>query len=635
MTVMRTGLLLLLAGVSARAADLPVKRVTLYSSGVACYERSGLVEGDATVEMPFKTEQINDILKSLVLIDSGGGRVEPVVYSSQDPVEKALKSFGVDLTQHIDLKDLFLQLRGVPVELLLQDQSAPVSGRIFGTEREKVVEEGSKATHYVFYVNLVCADGIRSFAIRNLRHVRLLDEKLEAELGKALNVLAGTRDVGKKKVMLKFTGDGARKAMAAYVLEAPVWKTSYRLVLDEEGQPLLQGWAMVDNTTDEDWSEVELTLVSGRPISFVQDLYSPLYVPRPEVRPEIYASLRPQKYDGDMLADAEEDGIVDRRMAKGERKARMRSRRPSAPGEGGMERAASLGYVGGAAASPAITAMSAGVASMAQAAEAGELFKYSIQTPVSIGRQKSAMLPIVNQPVKVEKLSIFNQSVQAKYPLNGLHLTNTTALDLMQGPVTVFDDGVYAGDAQLGDMSPEEKRLISYAVDLEREVVVDSESTPQRILSLRIAKGTLMVKNKYVQTMHYRIKNKGDDGRTLLVEHPYRSDWTLVEPKEPFERTGGLYRFKVEAPAGKTTTLTVGEERIIDQAVSIRNAGKDAITFYFRAKVISKKVRDALERVVRMRTAMERDEREATRLRNRLSSIEQEQKRLRENLRAV
>ncbi|MCP4592358.1 MAG: hypothetical protein GY842_16620, partial [bacterium] len=102
-----------------------------------------------------------------------------------------------------------------------------------------------------------------------------------------------------------------------------------------------------------------------------------------------------------------------------------------------------------------------------------------------------------------------------------------------------------------------------------------------------------------------------------------------------FERTGGLYRFKVEAPAGKTTTLTVGEERIIDQAVSIRNAGKDAITFYFRAKVISKKVRDALERVVRMRTAMERDEREATRLRNRLSSIEQEQKRLRENLRAV
>ncbi|MCK4660308.1 MAG: DUF4139 domain-containing protein [Phycisphaerae bacterium] len=635
MSTMRSGLVFVCLAASLPAAELPVKQVTLYSSGVACYQRLGTVDGDAAINMPFKTEQINDILKSLVLIDLDGGRIEPVVYASKDPIEKSLKAFGVDLTKRPTLRELFDQLRGVPVELMLHTQSQAVSGNILGTEIHKVIDKEGQATQ-VEYVNLVCADGLRTFAIGDLRSARLLDEKLEAELTQALAVLAGARDVGKKSVALRFTGQGSRRVMAAYVLEAPVWKTSYRLVLSDGEEPLLQGWAMVDNTTDEDWGNVQLTLVSGRPISFVQDLYSPLYVPRPEVKPEVYASLRPRKYDGDVDYDsvADEEAYVGAKLTKRKPRRAMRGKAampPPAAAEG-----ISYGYaVPFAPAGPAISAGIAGVASMAQASEAGELFKYEIQTPVTIARQKSAMLPIVNEAVAVEKLSIFNESVHGKYPLNGLQLTNSTRLNLMQGPITVFDVGIYAGDAQLDDMSPTEKRLISYAMDLEREVVAESESTPTRITAMRIAKGTLIVTNKYVQTKHYRIKNKGDIARSVLVEHPYNADWKLVEPKDVYERTGVLYRFKVETVAGKTSKLTVREERITDQSVVIRNAGRDRITHYLRAKVISKSVREALERVARMRASLEQQEREAERLRSKLRSINQEQGRLRSNLGAV
>ena len=632
MRAMYSGLTVLCLAAAAGATDLPVKRVTLYSSGVACYERSAMIVGDAAVEMPFKTEQINDILKSLVLIDLGGGRIEPVVYASQDPIEKSLKAFGIDLTEKPTMRDLFVQLRGVPVELRLHTQSEPISGRVLGTEVHKVIAENGE-TADLEYVNLACADGLRSIGLRDLRSAHLLDEKLDAELNQALGVLAGTRDVGKKTVALKFTGQGERRVTAAYVLEAPVWKTSYRLVLSDDDQPLLQGWAMVDNTTDEDWTNVQLTLVSGRPISFVQDLYTPLYVPRPEVEPELYASLRPPDYDGDMLADKEE--------ALGERKkgkAMRRMRGAGAAGAGGRSdtiNAFAMQAAPPAAAAPAITAMTAGVASMAEASEAGELFKYAIATPVTIARQKAAMLPIVNKSVEVEKLSIYNPGVHPKYPLNGCQLTNSTELNLMQGPMTVFDGGVYAGDAQLDDMSPSEKRLISYAVDLQHEVVTEAESAPRRIVSMRIVKGTLHVKNKYEQTKHYRIKNKGDDARTVLVEHPYTPDWKLIEPKEAKERTGTLYRFKTLTQPGKSSTLSVREERLIDQTVVIRNAGHDTIALYLRSKVISKQVQEALERVVRMLTAFEQSQREAERLKTRLRSIDQEQGRLRQNLQTV
>src|SRR5205085_7361173 len=102
----------------------------------------------------------------------------------------------------------------------------------------------------------------------------------------------------KKAVSVVFSGNGKRKVAVGYVTEAPLWKPSYRLSVDEKGAARLQGWATVENTTDEDWVNVKVGLVAGRPMTFQMDLYDPLFVPRPHVEPELYASLRPPMYQG-------------------------------------------------------------------------------------------------------------------------------------------------------------------------------------------------------------------------------------------------------------------------------------------------------------------------------------------------
>jgi len=612
-----------------QAQEVPLKRVTIFSSGVAFYERAGHVDGTATLELPFKTAQINDILKSMVLQDMGGGKIRPVVYAPKDPIEKTLRSFGIDLTEDRTLGEFLGDLRGTPVEVTVRGDSKPIEGSILSVEQQTVIVEHKEIPYDV--LNVVCAEGIRAFRLTELSGIRLADPKLNGELFKALGVLAGSHDADKKPVTLEFAGEGKREVRVSYILEAPIWKTSYRLVLDGE-KPFLQGWATVDNTTDEDWVGVDLTLVSGRPISFVQDLYQPLYIPRPVVQPEIYASLRPRHYEGAMDADGLKSSEI--AMECNEVSSAAKAKRMLAPaGRGG-------GFGGGRedAAPPAklgYATMESAVESVAAAAEAGEMFTYAIQTPVTLPRQKSAMMPIVNQTIAAEKYSIYSQSVHAKHPLNGLRLENTTGLNLMQGPITVFEEGIYAGDAQLPDVTPGEKRLISYSLDLKREVEPIIRAEPEVLTSVRIAKGTLIATRKYVEEYTFNVKNKGEAARVVLVEHPFRADWTLVTPKDPFERTPQVYRFKVDAKPNSTTSLIVREERQGDQYIGLSSSGLDAIEFFIRAKVVSPKVREALEKVAQMRNEMGTTLARKNQQIQRVAEITQDQGRVRENLKTV
>jgi hypothetical protein len=631
-TVSQVMLVSLILGTGVYGQEVPLKRVMIFSSGVAFYERAGHVDGTATMELPFKTAQINDILKSLVLQDMGGGKIRPVVYAPKDPIEKILRSFGIDLTQDRTLGEFLGDLRGTPVEITVRGDSKPIEGSILSVERQVVITDNKEVPHDV--LNVVCVEGIRAFRLNELSGVRLADPKLNAELFKALGVLAGSHDADKKPVILEFAGEGKREVRVSYILEAPIWKTSYRLVLDGE-KPFLQGWATVDNTTDEDWVGVDLTLVSGRPISFIQDLYQPLYIPRPMVQPEIYASLGPQRYDGAMfeedrvLADAAE--TVEREMPR-----RAKAMRMAAPTDRGAEfDAAPPPSAPASVAGIGYATLESSVESVAAAAEAGEMFTYAIQMPVTLPRQRSAMMPIVNQSVAGEKFSIYSQGVHAKHPLNGLRLENTTGLNLMQGPITVFEDGTYAGDAQLPDVTPGEKRLISYSLDLKREVERISKAEPEVLTSVRIAKGTLIATREYVEEYTFNVKNKDDAARAVLVEHPFRSDWTLVTPKDPFERTPQVYRFQVDAKPNETTSLTVREERQGDQYLALSSSGLDTIEFYIRAKVVSPKVREALGKVAQMRNELGNTQARRNQQTQRVAQITADQGRVRENLKTV
>src|SRR6516162_4573399 len=283
---------------SAASPALPINKVILFSSGVGYFERKAEIEGNSRVDLTFQVRDINDLIKSMVLFDEKG-IVSAVSYDSLDPVERTLKSFAVNLTGNPTFAAILTQLRGEKVEVVLQqtanNQPGTVSGSIMGIEPQK--QPSKDGAVEVEVLNLWCAEGVRAIKLSEVQRLRFLNAATEAEFRRALDTLAQSHDAQKKAVSLNFTGEGKREVRVGYVVENPIWKTSYRLVLDKNGKPFLQGWAVVDNPTDDDWNGVGMALISGRPVSFQMDLYQPLYVPRPMVELELFQSLRPVAYE--------------------------------------------------------------------------------------------------------------------------------------------------------------------------------------------------------------------------------------------------------------------------------------------------------------------------------------------------
>jgi hypothetical protein len=627
-------------------ATIPLKRVVMFSSGVAFYERNGEVEGNATLDLKFNTRDVNDLLKSMVLQDLGGGKISTVSYASKEPVGRALSSFTIDLNSNPTLADLLGQIRGEKIEI---DAPNKLAGVIVGIEKRKQAH-GEQAIE-VNFLNLLTDDGLRSVSLENVGKIKLSNPKLDAELRKALMILALGKDVDKKSVSLSFLGDGKRGVRVGYIQESPIWKTSYRLVLGDDEKPLLQGWAIVENTTEEDWNGVDLTLISGRPISFVMDLYQPLYVGRPLVQPELYASLRPRTYDQD-LASANKEFLqrAEAEEGAGEGRARFASGGPASGGFGGGRPTDALAKKSGAAAGDGRANrglvreqlekaaeisgkdLQNSLVSAAQATDVGEMFQYRIAEAVSVARQKSAMLPIVNESVAGEKLSIYNEGVHAKHPLNGFRLKNTTDLHLMQGPITVFDDGAYAGDAQIQALPPKSERLISYAMDLDVEVAPAPQNANEEMTQVKFVKGVLQVSRKYARSREYTVKNSNRKARKVLVEYPLDTNWTLTEPAKFEEKTRDQYRFAVAAEPGKPAKLTVREERKGDEHVHVNNLDDNGIRFYINAKVVSDKVKAALEEVIKRKAAIGAIAARRAELDRQIKVIFDEQNRIRQNM---
>ena len=642
-TAIAASLLAVVSAVSSRAAEpaLPLEKVVLFTSGVGFFQHGGKVDGDAQVEMAFKSEQINDLLKSMVLEDRDGGTVAAVSYASRDPITKTLGTFAVNLTDNPSIGQILGRLRGARIEVAA---APPASGTIVGVEK-RTVPVGDDQTVEKEFVTILTKEGLRTLALDTITRLKLLDERLQGELEKALAVLALGTDNDRKSVTLDFAGKGARRVRVGYVQEAPVWKTSYRVVLGAEDgkaaekdkdkkqeKALLQGWAIVENTTDQDWKDVRMSLVSGRPISFRMDLYQPLYVPRPEVRQELYASLLPQQYGQDLAKRDREFA------AAGERQGRIQLARPEKAASGLRGAAAAYApaessVVGDEKALSLDMAANAGsIQSVAQGATLGELFRYEIAKPVSIARQRSAMLPIVSEQIEAEKVSIYDDRVLAKHPLAGLRLVNSTKLNLMQGPVTVYDGDVYAGDARVEDLAPGSERLVSYAVDLDVEVAPRTEPRPEEIVSVKLAKGTLVVTRKLARHKIFEIKNSGADAVKLLVEHPREEPWKLVALEKPAETTRDRYRFAVTAEPGKPVTLEVAEEQQTLQQLALVNTDDSTILFFTNAKQTSPAVKEALTAVIERKREIERFVQERAKREQEVNVVGQEQERIRQNM---
>jgi hypothetical protein len=635
---------------SAPQVQLPIGQVVLFSSGVGYYQREGSVEGDARVDLSFPVTDINDLIKSMVLRDLDGGHITAVSYDSNAPIDRTLKSFAINLTTNPSYGQVLNQARGEKVEVTLQQAAAgqpgSLNGTIVGVEKQKQAV-GGKDTVEVEQLNLWCSDGLRSVKLADVQRVRFLNAVMESEIRKALETLALSHDTQKKAVSISFKGEGKRNVRVGYVIESPIWKTSYRLVLakEKDEKPFLQGWSVVENTTDEDWKDIKMALVSGRPISFQMDLYQPLFVQRPVVEPELFASLRPVAYSGSM-DDAKKDTASRKPAASPEAalgadwgedgaavptsEVRQRSLAQ------GLRRSVKAGAKGGSALGEETLRLGgSGVSSAATASKLGDFFQYAIDRPVSLARQKSALLPIVNKDVEGTRVSIYNERTQAKFPLLGLKFKNTSGLHLMQGPITVFEGSNYAGDARILDLQPNEERLISYAVDLGTEVNPVPASDNGRITEVKAIKGILYTKTRVRDTKTYTIKNRNDQERLVLVEHPVRNDFHLADKIKPAETASDFYRFEVRVAAGKAEDLVVKEEKDFGETVVLTNLNDDQIRHFISQPVASDKVKAGLHKTMELRWGVTKTQREIAELDRQLQVIVQDQGRLRANLKEL
>ena len=671
---------------------LPIGQVVLFSSGVGYYQREGEVENNSRVDLSFPGSDINDLLKSLVLQDQGGGNISTITYDSADPVEKTLKSFALDLTNNPTFGQILNQARGEKVEIGLP-QNGAITGTIVGMETRRLSDKEPE----VDVLNLSCEDGMRTVVLNHMQRVRFLNSTLESEFKRALDILSATHDTQKKSVSLHFDGKGKRKVRVGYVVEHPIWKTSYRLVLDDKKKPFLQGWAMVENTSDEDWKDVSMALVSGRPISFQMGLYEALYAPRPWVEPDLFASLRPPVFNGSMnnmaqlgvgspqalgglgafgiggglgggLAGLGGAGFGQHGLGAGLGQVGQSNlgiggglamqgtnRYQNSGNQFGMQgqgfyRPPAYGQItpginpaGGAGdiedespsrrmqgsklsyeellqrrreqnkakedakkvgSSLAAIDPKEGMATLATGEDIGDRFQYLINKKVNLPRQKSALLPIINADVEATKLSIFNPAVHPKFPVLGLRFKNTTGHPLVQGPVTVYEGGAYAGDARIMDMQVKEDRLIGYAMDLGIEIKLEQKKMPPEMTSIKLEKG--IMKTGYMDrlTSSYTIKSRAANDRILLIEQPIRPQWKLITPEKPLEQSSELNRFQITVPAGKGIQNEIVEEMTSRQVQKLASANEQLVHFYAIHPAASPAVKEAFRKALAMKDAL-------------------------------
>ena len=603
--------------------NLPIRRVVLYKHGVGYFEREAAVTGDETLTLAFKQREVSDVLKSLTVLDLDGGTVAAVSYDSTTPAEQLLAEIALTIPDSGSLTKLLPQLKGARVSARPAG-GQPVQGAVLGIDTAEVRTPAGVQQSPRLSV-LTDAGEIKSFDLFDL-DVTLLDDGLRRDLEFYLRTQLGSKKKDARTFTLFAQGEGARTLRLSYVLEAPVWKATYRILLDDESaneQPLIQGWAVVDNTSDEDWADVGLTLVAGLPVSFVHDLYTPRYIRRPVVQvKETTGVLPPMAEMG--IEDEPVEEMMFASMAAGPaaapppRMAKMRA----APGGGGGRG----GYAGPA------TAVSS-VQSQTRERQLGDLFEYAIEKPVTVKRNQSALVPIVLKPFAGRSVLLYQKAARPENPIRCVEFENSTGLTLEGGPVTVLEGGSYVGEAMLDTLKPTEHRLVGYAVELGVRVLDNLDSHDGTVTRVTIKKGVLRTHYARVQKTTYTFASKADREQVLYLDHPRDgSRWKLADTPKPHETTENHWRFKLPLPPHATTKFAVQQEQTLFQGFSLADVTDDQLSAWLGASYLDKKTEKALRDVLAARTETGHTDARLAALEKERAAIAADQKRLRDNL---
>jgi hypothetical protein len=709
------------SAVTSQTDVLPIRRVILYSNGVAYIERRGLVSGNAEVNLSFKQSQVDDVLKSMLVLDLGRGKIGAVSYNSSAPVSARMSEipFSVNpvTAEGGGIAGVLSQLQGAKVAVA--SAKGVVIGSVLTVERKTIRGEKETSTTNVLVIASESGE-ISSFDLSEVRSVKLLDEGTRKDLNEFANATASARRLDAKTITVTSEGSGQREMIVSYTIAAPIWKTTYRVVLDEAGKPFFQGWAIVDNVSEEDWEGVQMSLVSGSPISFIQNLQKPFYRYRPIVPTPSDLQLQPQIYEpgGGSMASSISGVVVDANGAvvsnasitlrnnstgaqfsvntddagnfvqsglpggtytitissPGFQQMNIRDARVGAnlripleignvsstvdvtassienlPANGrNFSQLLSSGTGSGSGSnnynldgfettmSQALTGGNSGVVAAASGEEIGDLFEYRIERPVTVMRNRSALIPIVQTKMDGERVAVYNESVRQDRPFSGVLLKNTTDLTLESGSMTVIDGNAYAGEALMERLKAKEQRLISFALDLGTLVRVRENDDREPAKLIKVVNGVFQAHYFRTEQKMYQVSNQSERPKVLYIEYPIRSGWTISEDSpKPDYSTQRFHRFRIELKPFAETELKITERQPLMDTYQLAALTKNDLALFVSRNYIDDATRARLEKLIDLRARMGQIDIKLGTLRNEEQQISNDQKRLRENIEAL
>ena len=581
--------------------DLPLKRVTLYSSGVAHYEHEGKVKGNGKIEMLFLPSQISDVLKSIFVKDPAAKNLS-INYQSEDTLKKTMQSLKIDLSENNSIFKLLNSQKGAEIEVYTPSK---ITGKILSVDKI----EDSKPD---MILSIAAADGVKIISLKDVQSFKFTDTQRNEDLQKALGLILEASAKERKLISIDIEAAGERNIGLSYVMEAPIWKPSYRLDMGNTSAAF-QAWAIIDNSTDLDWKDVKLTLTSGRPIGFRQNLYEPYYTER-----ETIPILAGQTADIETFDSAYDDDMAYEEtmpIPLMEKRAYAKAAAPS------MDEAKESSYFENQAIAKS---------------SAGEMFAFSPVKPVNLPRQKSTMIPLSLASLPAQKYSVFSSIPYGSdvHPKLCISIENNSGLKFPAGPITVFENGEYSGDAILEFLPENEKRLIAFGDDIDVKGT-KTEDFDKHIHSLKIVKGVLTKRYKSSKNSVYTIKNSASKERSVIVEHFISSGFNLADEKKLLEKTSNKYRFNIKVKATSQEKLSVIEERFFEEIVQVNMMDNNSMIAIYSNSKLPEKIKKAFKDVLDEKVKVDKAQIALNSLQNEQKNLNAEQDRIRKNLQAV
>ncbi len=625
------------------ATTLPVTRVALYKNGVGFFEHTGRVTGDAAVTIDLTSGQLNDVLQSLTAIDLNGGRISGAGYNSTTPLDQQLKTLPLSLDDNPTASDFYSAIRGARVEV--RSGALSITGRLLSVEARTMSSKSddSSATNNIdrYFITVVSDSGeTRTVELTPATSVRLLDASLHNDVSRYLQLIDANRSQGLRHLTLSDHGTGTRELRVSYISEVPIWKSTYRILFTNSNSPAqqatLQGWSVVDNTTGADWDNVQLSLIAGAPQSFIQPLSQPIYSRRPEIPIAQEAQLTPQTHDSSIESLKDEEAPLASPRAQG--MAAM----------SGMAGGATGGVVGSlhggyskmlASPAPPPTYEESAVASLAPDTKStgfDDFFEYQINQPVTIRKNESALVPILQVKIPAESVTLVSASGSSiSQPLRALWLTNNSGLTLDRGSFSIVEDGNFGGEGLLDPIHPDEKRLVSYAADQAVHVAAENQHSDQHTTQITAAKGVLRLHHTTTQEITYVVHNAAATPRTVVFEYKLNPAFVFDDDSKPDEATATVARYRLTVPSGGTMKRYIGEHHRSVVTYSLLNSNDSQLTYILEQSKDSPALVAALQPVLDARRKVADAQAAVDDTNTRLRSLREEEDRERANVTAL